>query len=67
MASDLILGLALLLGIVVCIILYLVVVNILKIIFSIRFLAKLMNDFKKAGKKYRSSEMYKGWQPWKYD
>lgn len=67
MTSDLILGLALILGIVVCTVLYLVVVNILKIIFSVRFLAKLVNDFKKVGKKYRSGEVYKRWQPWKYD
>jgi len=67
MANDLISGLALLLGITFCIIIYLIISNILKFIVSFRFVSKLMKDLKKTRKKYLESKKYKNWTPWKYE
>lgn len=66
MASDLMYGLVFLLGIIACIIIYLVILNILKFILSFRFIARLVEDFKRKRKKYLQSSVHKGWQPWKY-
>lgn len=66
MAIDLIFGLAFLLAIIVCVIIYLVIVNILKFIVSFRFMARLIEDFRRQRRKYIQSGAIKRWQPWKY-
>jgi len=66
MPVDLISGVILLLGIIICLIVYLVFLNVLKFLLSIRFIAKLVKDFKKMNKKYLETEEYKGWNPWKF-
>lgn len=66
MPVDLLSGLLLLFALIICIAIYLVLLNILKFILSIRFIAKLVYDFKKTGKKYLETEEYKGWNPWRF-
>lgn len=66
MPTDLIYGLLLLFVVIFCIMAYLVLLNILKFVLGIRFIAKLVQDFKKMNKKYLDSEEYKGWNPWKF-
>jgi hypothetical protein len=66
MPIELISGLLLLFALIICIAIYLVFLNILKFILSVRFIANLVNDFRKTGKKYLETEEYKGWNPWKF-
>ncbi len=66
MPVDIISGLLLLFAIIFVIIFYLVLMNVLKFFLSIRFIAKLVQDFKKVNKKYLETEEYKGWNPWKF-
>lgn len=66
MPIDLISGLLFLFAVIFCVIVYLVLLNILKLILSVRFIAKLVQDFKSVNKKYLETEEYKGWNPWKF-
>ena len=64
--NDMLSGLVIFLAIIFCIIIYLISVNILKLILSFHFISKLVNDFRKANKKYLKSDENKKWAPWKY-
>lgn len=66
MPIDLMSGFLLLATIIICIIVYLVIVNILKFILSFRFLSSIIKDFKRASRKFTAGKEYKSWQPWKY-
>lgn len=66
MDIDIISGLTILFAVIICIIIYLVIGNIIKFIISIRFISRLVGDFKVANKKYMSETYGKSWNPWKY-
>ena len=53
MATNLMQGLAVLFALIACIIIYLVLLNIFKLIVSIRFISNLIKDFKRGGRKYK--------------
>ena len=65
MPIDILSGLLLLFAVIFAIIIYLALANVLKFFLSMRFVAKLVEDFKKLNKKYLETE-YKGWNPWKF-
>lgn len=66
MDVDILSGLMLLFAVIVCITVYLIIENVIKFVISIRFIARLVKDFKAANKKYMSETYGKDWNPWKY-
>lgn len=66
MGVDLISGLIILFAVIICVIVYLVIENVIKFIISIRFISRLVTDFKSVNKKYMETTYGKGWNPWKY-
>ncbi|MDP2909365.1 MAG: hypothetical protein Q8N77_06190 [Nanoarchaeota archaeon] len=66
MDVDLVSGLTILFAVIICIIVYLVIENVIKFVISIRFISRLVRDFKAVNKKYMENTYGKVWNPWKY-